>query len=355
MEDSESPNPPRPTIVDLAKAAGVSVSTVDRVLNARDPVRQITADRVLEAAEQIGFRGLAAIRHRVANSRPVGRLGFLLQLPAQQEYRMWGEHLAEATRASTLIHGRPSVRFLDNLAPENIVENMMALSREVDALAIVAADHPKINHAVDLLAADGVPVFTLVTDLSARGVAGHIGIDDLKKGRTAAWFVHRLSCRMPSEGLRKVAVLMGSGRYVSQDLAEAGFRSYLREHAPDAKLVHTAATGEDNGQAFSITAGLLKDEPELSGIYVAGGGIGGVIAALRAHGEGDRPVVIVNELTDETRAALADDMIQVVLSHPATAMARSAVEVMAKRLTRQSDGGRQQHLLPFEIFTAENM
>ena len=44
----------RPTIADLAQAAGVSVATVDRVLNGRLPVRSETARKVSEAAERIG-------------------------------------------------------------------------------------------------------------------------------------------------------------------------------------------------------------------------------------------------------------------------------------------------------------
>ncbi|QJU57909.1 LacI family DNA-binding transcriptional regulator [Sphingomonas sp. AP4-R1] len=341
----------RRTIVDLASAAGVSVSTVDRVLNGRHPVRQVTADRVLEAAERIGFRGLTAIRHRVANSRPVGRLGFLLQRPGQKEYRLWGEHLAEATRASTIIHGRPVVRFVEDLTPDNVVDHLMALSREVDAVALVAADHPRINHAVDMLAADGVQVFTLVTDLSAAGVVGHIGIDDLKKGRTAGWFVKGLARRAGP-----VAVIVGNARYMSQDLAETGFRGYLREHAPDVRLLQTAPTLEDDAQAFSITEALLRDEPDLAGIYVAGGGIGGVIAALRARGGAEEgPVVVVNELTEETREALTDGVIRVVLSHPAGQMAKTAVEMMALALVGQNQSGRRSGILPFETFTSENV
>ena len=38
----------RPTLVDLAEAAGVSLATVDRVLNARHRVREPTAERVLQ-------------------------------------------------------------------------------------------------------------------------------------------------------------------------------------------------------------------------------------------------------------------------------------------------------------------
>ena len=55
----------RPTIADLAKMAGVSISTVDRVLNARKPVRRATAERVLQAAEQIGFYATGVIKQRL--------------------------------------------------------------------------------------------------------------------------------------------------------------------------------------------------------------------------------------------------------------------------------------------------
>ena len=45
----------RPTTKDLAKAAGVSRATVDRVLNGRDGVTQDTVERVNKAIEALGF------------------------------------------------------------------------------------------------------------------------------------------------------------------------------------------------------------------------------------------------------------------------------------------------------------
>ena len=51
----------KPTTKDVAKAAGVSLATVDRVLNARAGVRQATVERVQKAIREIDFvRDIAA-------------------------------------------------------------------------------------------------------------------------------------------------------------------------------------------------------------------------------------------------------------------------------------------------------
>ncbi|NKF34006.1 LacI family transcriptional regulator, partial [Pseudomonas sp. BGM005] len=54
----------RPTISDLARASGVSVATVDRVLNGRHRVREETARRVYDAAQSIGYHAVGLIRQR---------------------------------------------------------------------------------------------------------------------------------------------------------------------------------------------------------------------------------------------------------------------------------------------------
>ena len=69
----------RPTITDLARAADVSVATVDRVLNARHRVREATAERVLGAAEAIGYHATPLIKSRLRPKAPERTFAFLLQ------------------------------------------------------------------------------------------------------------------------------------------------------------------------------------------------------------------------------------------------------------------------------------
>ncbi|MGO7428896.1 LacI family DNA-binding transcriptional regulator, partial [Rhizobium ruizarguesonis] len=45
----------RPTVHDIAAAAGVSLATVDRVLNQRPGVRNVTREKVETAIRELGY------------------------------------------------------------------------------------------------------------------------------------------------------------------------------------------------------------------------------------------------------------------------------------------------------------
>jgi len=340
----------RPTMADLAAAANVSISTVDRILNGRGPVRQSTAELVLQAAERIGFHGTAAIQHRLTNGKPVRKLGFLLQYQHHREYRLWGESLAEATRTCGMVHGRPIVRYLEDISPESIIDSLLQLSREVDALALVAPDQPTINQVVDALATEGVPVFSVISDLTCPGRSGHVGVDNQKRGRTAAWFIMHMG-RKPG----KVALLVGNRRYLSHSTAEVGFRLHFQEMRSNFEILETVSTMEDEQRAYELTEQLLKHTPDLVGLYMAGGGISGVMQALRDHANAASCVAIGNELTDETRSALVDNVLHIVLSHPPHRLAATLVDAMAKAALGKGQLQAQKHILPFDIHTSESI
>jgi LacI family transcriptional regulator len=342
----------RPTIPDLAKAANVSISTVDRVLNGRDPVRPATAERVLNAARQIGFHGVVAIQRRLEHDKPVIKFGFLLKQSHRKLYQMWGEVLTAATESFPDAHGRAIVRFMDDLSPDKAAAAIYSLSREADVIGMITSDHPQVNHAVDGLAAEGIPVVTMISDLSTASRAGYVGNDCIKKGRTAAWFIAGLNA---TGG--KVSVFVGSHRYLAQELNEMGFRSYFRESAPDFQMLETVATMEEPEIAYEATRRLLRTEPDWVGLYVAGGGITGVMRALREDrgSVAKRLVVVAHELTNETRTGLAEGLIKVVLSHPAKALAETLVRAMAQALEGEKVPAPSQHILPFEFYNATNI
>ena len=339
----------RPSIADLAAAATVSVSTVDRVLNGRDPVRRATAERVLAMAEHIGFRAAAAIRQRLTEAEPERIFGFVLQQRSSRFYQLVGDALSEATRAATAIRGRARVEHLSDLSAAAVADRLLRVGRSVDALAVVAADHPRITAAIDELKARGVPVFALISDLTAPARAGYVGLDNWKVGRTAAWFVANIAKR-PG----KVGILVGSHRYRCQDVCEMSFRSFFREHASDFQLLEPIVSLEDERYAYEAVQDLLGREPDLTGLYIGGGGCSGVLRALRETETARRMVVIGLDMTDESRSSLTDGLVKVMLGHPLKPLAVATVDAMTRATDPRGGATKAEILVPMEIHTAEN-
>lgn len=336
----------RSTIADLAQTSGVSVSTIDRILNGRHPVRKSTGDKVLAAAEAIGFYATPALRERLGIGRPVTRLGFLLQQSNRPYYQMLAGALAEAARDAG-----PDVQLvvehMNDLAPEAVAARLLDMGNRVDAIAAISAEHPRITQAIEALAARHIPVFGLISGLTAACGTGYVGLDNWKVGRTAAWAIARL-CKVPG----RVGILVGHHRYRCQEMNETGFRSYFREHAPDFTLLEPISTFEDRRVARDVTEDLLAREPDLAGLYLSGGGITGAMEAIAASGRAGKLITVGHEMMEPTRTGLIDGILTMVIAHPTTRMIGEAIDAMRDAATGRPPG---QRLIGFDIFTAENI
>ncbi len=342
----------RPTIVNLAAAAGVSVATVNRLLGGVGSVRPATADRIIETAHEIGYVGLGALRERKRAGLPRRTLGFLMQQSHRALYRMWAEAIASTAARRTDAVIDPKVRFEDDLSAEAVAANLIEFGREVDALAVVTADHPLVSQAIDELHRGGVPTVAYVTDLSAASRAGFVGTDNWKAGRTAAWFLSQMAC---SSGT--VVPFIGSHRYQCQDISDASFRSYMRENAPAFQVSDTLLTQEEPELAYGIVRQLIASEPDLRGIFVNGGGISGVLRAMReVDPERQRAIRIVcRDIGPETRKGLGEGLVTAALRHPVDRMPEELVDVMLRLLEGRTTTSIEQRIVPFEIVTPESL
>lgn len=340
----------RITIADVARAAGVGLSTVDRVMNGRRPVRADTAKRVLDAAERIGFYGTSAIRDRVDRRQTHLSFDFILQRRATPLYRLLGEALIQAARLHNDSPIKANVHYLDDFTPRVMAAELLALAGKSDGVGVVSADHPVVSGAIAALAERGTPTIALISDLTAPARRGYVGLDFWKIGRAAGWAVAHL-CPQPG----KVGVVIGSHRYLSQEANEIGFRSYFRDHAPGFAVMEPVASLEDPGLASEATRELLAHNPGLVALYVAGGGVEGVIEALRDMPGRGSLVTVCQAVTEVTTAALLDGTVQVILSHPYAALAEAAIGTLALLTTRPPDAGLIQVMVPFEFVTSETL
>lgn len=342
----------RPTIADLAEAAGVSVSTVNRILGGTASVRGQTMQRVQSAAERIGFYGIGTIEDRMRKSAPNYRMGFLLQQSTRELYQLFSRKIVAACRERRDEVVDPLVDFVDRLTPDNIAARLMALGRECDSVAVIAADHPLIGQTIRELREMGKPVVSYITDQSAPERAAYVGADNWKLGRTAAWLIAQMT-----HGPGRIAVFIGNHRYQCQDVADASFRSYMREHAPQLLVEESRPTHEEPGQAYRMVTDLLATTDDLVGILIVGGGISGVLQALRQTPEERRKGIrlICRDMGPETRKGLSEGLITAALCHPLEATSDLLVQTMIDVIEQESPGAPLQRTIPFEIITPENI
>ena len=179
----------RPTIHDVARAAGLSSATVDRVLNGREKVREETAQKVYDAARLVGYHAASLIGQRVQADRPRLRLGLVLHKERPSFYRQFKAEAERAVARATGVRATVQVEFAASQSPRDFTALMEALAPRVDAVAATAVTHPDVTDAVERLNARGIPCFSLLNDFAQGVRQNYLGINNMKVGRIAAHLI----------------------------------------------------------------------------------------------------------------------------------------------------------------------
>jgi LacI family transcriptional regulator len=340
----------RMTISDVAREAGVSTATVDRVLNGREKVRETTARQVFEAAHRIGYHAAGLIGQRIKTDLPLMRFGFVMHKEKQAFYKNFADEMERAVRTAPNVRGELIIEYSASQAPGDFAALMRGLMGRVDVMGATAVTHHLVTEAVQELQEDGIPCFALLNDFAQGVRQNYIGLNNLKVGRIAASMI-ATAVHKPG----KIAVFVGGYRWHGHELRETGFRSYFREYAPQFTVLDTLVNLETRQLTYEATLDLLARHPDLRGIYCAGGGMEGAIAALREVRQPGDVALIVNEVTPETRAGLQDRYITLVISTPLAVLCRDIVTLMSNAVLNGMSDVVGQHFLQPELYLAESI
>ena len=221
----------RATIADLSREAGVSVATVDRVLNGRLKVREETARKVHEAARRIGYHGANAIYNRILADLPELHFGIILQKGGHAFYRTFAAEIEDQLRAHAGHRLRSTIRYAESTRPGELAQLIASMAGKVDVVAATGLDHDEVTRAVADLRARGIPTFSLLSDFAQGVRESYVGLNNLKVGRAVGWLMAGIA-RRPG----KVAVFVAGHRYHGHELreppAERPSRVFARPGAP---------------------------------------------------------------------------------------------------------------------------
>lgn len=295
MTDAAAPVPRRrPTIRDVAAAAGVSRGTVSRVINGG---HWVSPEALAAVEEAIRTTGYSMNQH--ARSLVTGRsnsVAFLLTEP---------QHLLfEDPTFSILLRGAAQA-----LAGRSMPLLLMVAGtpeEQSQVLSYVGAGHVDgvlliSSHAGSPVLAElvrqGIPTIACGIPLGFEGQLGYVAADDLGGGR-------RMTRHLLDQGRSRVATITGPLDTPGGKMRLEGYRTELGD-AFDETLVAHGDYSRESGAAGMRE--LLERRPDLDAVFVASDLMAaGAIQVLREAGRSVPGDVAVGGFDDSGLAATVD-------------------------------------------------
>jgi LacI family transcriptional regulator len=317
----------RSTLVDVAREAGVSTATVDRVLNNRAGPRSRTRELVLEAAARLGYPSQIAASAQATTPDDVVRLRFAL--PDGNNSFIAALHSQIEAQARDRPDLDVQIDVIEGFNPDTLARALSGLRGRAQGVGVIAIDHPTVREALRSLAADNIEVVTIASDVHHVPRAAYIGIDNRAAGRLAGYLLSRFLGKHPAG---KVALFAGSLSYRGHEEREMGFRRVLEEMSPSLQIVELREMRDDWRRAYDEAVGLLDRHPDLIAIYNVGAGNTGIAQALKERGREHSIVLIGHEATDDTRELLLNGTIDAVIDQNPRIEAREALNVLSQKI-----------------------
>ena len=263
------------TMKDVARAAGVSVATVSRVVNASAVVHEETRQRVLRVAQELHFSPNSAARTLI--TQRTHALGVVLP-------DLYGEFFSELLRGMDQTAQRRDHHLLVSSShhePAGLAAVVRAMRGRVDGLLVMAPD-VDVDALLALLP-HGVP--TVVLNAAAAGAQLPAGVRSItvdNYGGASAMTRHLLAL-----GHRRIGFVAGAARNADAAERERGHRAALRAArvADDRALRVRGDFTEAGGWRAARALMALPDPP--TALFCANDAMAiGALSALRDAGLG---------------------------------------------------------------------
>lgn len=339
----------RPTTKDLAEAAGVSLATVDRVLNDRPNVSKKARSKVQGAIDKIGFvRNFAAVS--LARGRQF-KYQFILPQTGDQYLNEILERIEEASEALRGDATSIDVIKLNTSAPHLLANHLKSVNAsEISGVAVMAPESPPVRDAISRLQQRGTHVVEFLSGKKEDANIDFIGIDNFAAGATAAQLLGRFSDQDNS----KIMIVSDSLQGLDSIQRRHGFDSVINAQFPHLGCLPTLETYNDPKRAETIIQNQFGTNPAITCIYCLSSEARMPIELASKIKDLNDLTVVVHERTPFTETALKSGKIDAVIGQNPGHAVRSAIRILRAR-SEERDSVKEQDKIRIEILLADNL
>lgn len=315
----------RVTIKDISKKLGVSTTTVTKALNGKPKVSEQVRKMVLACANEMGYVPNQTAKALVRNVLDIG-----IVFP-EQPAEFYG-YIKKGLEKG--IDDLFDFKVRGVFHPVKDLNSVQAMKESLEKLIDAGVDgiifSPgfylfEYSEIIDKINKSGIPLLFLVNGVSSMPGTGNVRMNGKTAGRVASQF---LSFCMGKE--RNVVIFACNKEILIQKECINGFIEESEKNGLVVKGIYE--TQDDKNIAYYLTEKLLRERPEVKGIYVSSYNSVAVCNCLEKYNKADEIFVIGQDLYPELVEKLENGSLKATLFQDPVGQGRKAVEIMYNHL-----------------------
>lgn len=282
----------RVTMKEIAERAGVHQATVDKVVHNRVGVSDEVRARVQAIIDELGYKPNPTGRVLQRQGKKYRIYAILVDVDAlpylkngiEQGLKEWAGFDIEVTHAVT--------GFQEAKRQSEYINK--AVLDKADGIILSPINADCVRRAIDRAADAGIPVITTDSDIDGSRRTCCVSIDSAKASRIAGRLLGQFLNGQGKIAIISSAIETENNNYYVR-MREQGFTDFIRREYPEIEIVSCIESFEDPQITYRKTTELLKEQPELRGLYITCGGVAQVGRALIESGRADSIRVLCYE------------------------------------------------------------
>jgi LacI family transcriptional regulator, galactose operon repressor len=327
----------RPTIVDIAKALGVSTATVSRALHNHQNVTDHTKTRVLQLAKKMGFKPNLAARYlsskrsiRISVNTLKGTTSF------------WNEirtGIKEERQSLDLENVQLDYRTYPELGDSEFAAFEAALESKVDGIIAFPSNPDSMKPLMRWAGRARIPVVYVATDAPGTERLAVVSVDTFASGSLAADLMGRI---MAAHG--KVAVSLFDAHITEHAQKFEAFRNTMNRLYPNITVFDPIEDRDVESISYEKSRRMLEENPDLTGFYVTTEASMPVIRAASDAGMLNKLTIVTTDLFPELVDQLREGTVAATIYQRPRTQGRMAFRAIHQYL---SEGERPQSQITF--------
>ena len=331
----------RVTIKDIANELGVSCAIINRALNNKPGVSKVLREKILDAADRLGYRP-----NRIARglARLTMEIGIVIPSAWEGFYSFVEKGITEELDRLLDYNVHGSFYHVDNpYSSANYVEKILSCINDgVNGIIIADCYHEGMDEVYTKLKESAIPTVTIgeLPQKEIKAIAS-VCIDSYKSGQMAAQML-----MLPLKEMDRVAVFIGSSGNVEHSLKAEGFKGEIKRLG--GSFVGCFETGDKSECAEKLFYDLASES--LDGIYLATSGSDSVIEAIVKNNLTTK--IVATDISDSVRQNITSSNLICTLFQDPEKQGRLAIRTLYDYLSENKLPGDRVILPPQIIIPA---